>query len=138
MTKERLRAYRSSALEHKQLREQLEALEARIYTPKAQRLSAMPRGPAGDGHAMDDLAILHIKLQDLYREQLVGLEREQLEIETALRILEPAQRMVIRYRYLDLLSWENVAERMHYGWSQTHRIHAAALQRLEEADHGKD
>ena len=135
MTKERLRAFRAAAVETRQLLEQLEALEARIYTPKAQRLTDMPRVPAGDGHNMDDLAALHISLQDLYREQLVCLEREQLEIEASLRGLEPAQRMVIRYRYLDLLTWESVVERMHYGWSQTHRIHAAALKALEEVDH---
>lgn len=138
MNRERLRAFRANAREGWQIRGQLEELEARMYTPRAQRFSSTPRGSSGDGHTMDDLVALHIKLTDAYRQKLTDLAREQLEIENAIAALEPVQRMVIRYRYLDALSWEDVCARVHYGWAQTHRIHAAALLALETEEKGEN
>lgn len=133
MNKETLRAFRNQSKEARQLLEQLQTMEARMYAPKAQQLTAMPRG-GGGGRSIDDLTAAHIALQDRYRAALADIERQQLEIEKAITVLEPAERMVIRYRYMDMLGWEDVADRMRYGWSQTHRIHAAALRALEAAE----
>lgn len=133
MNRERLRAFRSMAREAEQIRYQLADIEARMYSPKVQRLSALPKS-AGDGHSMEDAAISHLQLQDRYRTQLNRIEREQLAIEEAIEDLSTEQRMVIRYRYLDLLPWEQVCRAMRYEWAQTHRIHAAALKALEAKD----
>lgn len=133
MNKDFLRDFRIRNKEAQQLREQLNAMESRIYDPKGQRLSKTPRGGSG-GHTMDDLIIVHVQLQDQYRAALAEIERQQLEIEAAMQGLQPAERMVIRYRYIDLLNWEDVCSRMHYSWAQTHRIHAAALKALSEPE----
>lgn len=130
MNKETLRDFRQRNREARQLRDQLYEMETRIYSPKGQQLSKTPRNPSG-GRTMDDLVSAHLRLQDRYRAALADVEREQLEIETAMQNLLPAERMVIRYRYLDAMSWEEVCEKMHYGWTQTHRLHAAALRALE-------
>ena len=34
---------------------------------------------------------------------------------------------VLKYRYVDLLTWEEICIRVHYSWRQTHRIHRRAL-----------
>lgn len=133
MNRERLRAFRSMAREADQLRYQLSDLEARMYSPKVRRLSSMPKG-SGDGHSMEDAALSHLQLQDRYRTQLARIEREQLAIEDAIVDLSAEQRMVIRYRYIDMLSWEQVCYQLNYGWAQTHRIHAAALVALESKE----
>lgn len=129
MNKDTLREFRLQNKEAQQLREQLEILEDRIYAPKGQRLSKTPRGGPG-GHTMDDLIIIHVQLQDRYHEALAAIEKQQSEIEEAMQNLQPAERMIIRYRYFDLLNWEDVCSRMHYSWRQTHRLHAAALKTL--------
>ena len=134
MIKDRLRAMRSRIREAQQLRGQLVTLEARMYNPRAQKYTAMPHGSGGDGHSMDDLTIIHIELMDAYRQSLAAIEREQLALEQALTVLSPEQRMVIRYRYFDLLAWEDVCDRIHYSWRQTHYIHSAALKALEAAE----
>lgn len=131
MTKEFLRAFRAKVRESRQLREQLLEMETRIYSPKGQKLTSTPRNPGSGGHTMDDLAMVHIELMDRYRQKLVEVEQEQIAIERAMEILEPVERMVIRYRYLDLMGWEEVADRVHYGWTQTHKIHGKALRKLE-------
>lgn len=130
MNRERLRAFRSRSRELEQLRDQIRAIESRMYSAKGAQYSAMPKGTS-DGHSMDGAAIFHLQLQDRYRAQIALLEREQLAIETAIAPLPVEERMVIRFRYMDRLSWEMVSQKMTYSWSQTHRIHASALRHLE-------
>ena len=38
----------------------------------------------------------------------------------------------MRCRYIDGLSWDDVAEKIGYCWAQTHRLHAQALRKLKE------
>lgn len=129
MTKERLRAYAEIKKEREQLRQQLEEVEAALYYPKIQRLTDMPTSPQG-GNQQEDLAIYHIELQERYRAKMEELAAEQLAIEQAIESLEPTARMLMRYRYIDGLKWEEVAVRMNYSWTQTHDIHGKALKQL--------
>lgn len=129
MTKERLRAYAEIKKEREQLRQQLEEVEAALYYPKIQRLTDMPASPQG-GNNQEDLAIYHIELRERYRAKMEELAAEQLAIEQAIESLEPTARMLMRYRYIDGLKWEEVAVRMNYSWTQTHDIHGKALKQL--------
>lgn len=137
MWKDRLRDFRRFLRESQQIKDQLRALEGQIYAPKAQQFTAMPHGQGGEHRSMDELAIRHAELQELYRGQLAAVEAEQLAIEKAMMVLTPEQRKIIRLYYFDALKWEDVCVRASYEWAQTHRLHAAALRALEEAEHGK-
>lgn len=132
MTKERLRAYRNIKREREQLRQQLDEIEAALYYPKVQHFDAMPGGGTKEGNPQENLAIYHIELQARYNAKLEELAAEQLAIEEAIEALEPTDRMLLRYRYLDGLTWEEVCYRMDYSWRQTHRRHGKALQKLKE------
>lgn len=134
MTRERLRAYRKSLFEEQELKWRLEEMETRMYSPKSQKLTGMPPGGGSGGSALEEAVTAHQQLYDFYLSKLTGLTTERFEIEKALEMLDPQQRCLIRYRYLDGYSWEGVCEAMHYGWSQTHAIHAAALKALEAAE----
>ena len=131
MTKERLRNYVNIKREAEQIKRQMEEIEAALYYPKIQRLTSMPSAPSA-GNYQEDLAIHHIELQEKYRTKLGALAEEQLAIETAIERLEPTARMLLRYRYMDGLKWEEVCVRMNYSWRQTHRLHGEALRQLKE------
>jgi hypothetical protein len=45
--------------------------------------------------------------------------------------LTPVERELMRLRYIDGAEWLDVAETIHYEWSQTHRIHARALAKIK-------
>lgn len=134
MTKERLRNYQNLKREQQQLRHQLDVVEAALYYPKVQQLDAMPHGGRTDGNPQEDLAIHHIELVERYKAKLWELAEEQLEIEKAIEPLDPTSRMLLRYRYLDGLKWEEVCCQMGYSWRQTHRLHGDALQRLRASE----
>lgn len=132
MTKERLRNYQNIKKEREQLRQQLEEIEAALYYPKIQRLDAMPGGGSKEGNPQEDLAIHHIELQERYRAKLEELAAEQLAIEDAIESLDETERMLMRYRYIDGLKWEEVCIKIGYSWTQTHEHHGRALQKLKE------
>lgn len=130
MNKERLRNYQNIKNERDQLRQKLEEIEAALYYPKIQRLSNMPITHA-DGNPYEDLVIHHIELQERYQAKMEELAAEQLAIEEAIEGLDPTARMLLRYRYIDGLKWEEVCVKMGYGWTQTHEHHGRALQQLK-------
>lgn len=132
MTKERLRKYQLIKKEREQLRQKLEEVEAALYYPKVQQLTGMPGSGSKESNPQEDLAIYHMELQDLYKAKINELAGEQLAIERAIEALEPTARMLMRYRYLEGLKWEEVCVKMNYSWSQTHEIHKKILIRLRE------
>lgn len=134
MTKERLRNYQTIKREREQLKHQLEEIEAALYYPKIQQLTAVPGGGRKEGNPQEDMAIHHIELQAKYNAKLEELAAEQLVIEKAIEPLEPTARMLLRYRYIDGLKWEEVCCRMNYSWRQTHRLHGAALAQLKATE----
>ena len=134
MTKERLRNYQNIKEEREQLRQKLEEVEAALYYPKIQQLTDMPRGGSKEGNPQETLAIYHIELQEKYKAKLEELAAEQLAIEKAIESLDANKRMLLRYRYIDGLKWEEVCCRMNYSWTQTHYHHGEALKQLRNAD----
>ena len=131
MTKDRLRNYASLKEECEQLRRQLEELEATLYYPKIQRLNGMPSAPSKE-NAMELMIARHVEMQKKYEAKIAEMTAEMLQIEAAIETLDPTARMLLRYRYMDGLKWEEVCVKMNYSWMQTHRIHANALNQLKE------
>lgn len=131
MTKERLREYRDLKREKEQIRQKLETMEAALYYPKPQRFTGMPSNPSA-GNAMEDMAARHLEILDVYKEKLRRLDEELQAIEAAIDGLSSRERALLRYYYIDGLSWEEVCVAMSYSWRQVHRIHAGALEQLRD------
>lgn len=92
----------------------------------------MPSAPSpGGGTITETLIDRHAQLVQAYQEHLARLEEEQLAIETTIASLDdPTVRLLMRYRYIDGLKWEEVCVRIKYSWTQTHELHGQALQQL--------
>ena len=134
MTKKELVRLRGEILELPQLRAELEELEARIYNPKIPQLSPLPKGGAGVPRTVENAALMHERLRQMYAGKIESIETAQAKLEEALTHLTPLQARLIRYRYIDGLTFESVADRIGYTWQHTHRIHAAALAELEKIE----
>lgn len=132
MTKERLRAYKDIRAERDQIQEQLKALEATMYHPRAVTYGERAGHSSQPAAPVASAAERHEQLQQVYRQKLDRLAAELLEIEAAMDSLPHRERVLLRYHYIDGLTWEQVCVRMSYGWSQIHRIHAKALRMLSE------
>ena len=136
MEKTDLKNYRMLVLETKQLQTQLRVLEASLYSPKGQRFTSTPRAASGPKKTMEDAVAGHIRLESLYQEKLAAQEAQLLLIEQALGALDdPAQRLVMRDRYLLGHGWTRICEKMRgqgYSERQVYRLHGLALLKLKE------
>lgn len=131
--KRRLNSYRDLQAEHLQLREELRRLEMLMSSPGGPSLDGMPKAP-GAGNPIERMVIKHLTLLDTYKEQIARMVEEQSRIEDLIETLDPTERRLARFRYIDGLNWDTVCEMMNYSWRQTHRIHGRMLDKLVDAE----
>lgn len=129
--KHQLHSYRDLLAEYAQIKDELTKVEAFMTAPKGSNLDGMPRGGAA-GDPMLSVVSHHIALQNRYKLQLVKLAAAQAAIEDMIESLEPGERKLMRCRYIDGLTWEEVCVAIGYSWRQTHNIHARILDKLVE------
>lgn len=125
MTKYELRQYRDISREIEQLREQQAGLIRLVKEHDGQPRGSGVSDPTGKAGAT--MATISSRIDDL----LVRLLDLRDEIERAIEHLPPRERMLMRYYYIDCMTWEQVAERMHYSVRRVMQIHGNALQKLK-------
>lgn len=82
----------------------------------------------------DKIANIVGKIVDLERQinaeidSFIDLKKEIHDAIEAVK--NPNERLVLRCRYIEFLTWEQVAERMNYSIKQVHRIHSEALKNV--------
>ncbi len=67
----------------------------------------------------------------MYESRIAEHVEEQHRIESALIALTPDEAAVLRSYYINHLTWEAVAYELHYSYQHVHRLHKAALEKLE-------
>lgn len=131
--KKRLGSYRGLTAECQQLRNELERLEALMSSPGGPSMDGMPKAP-GVANPVERMVIKHITLQEQYKTQIAKIVEQQTAIESLIETLDPTERCLARFRYIDGLNWDTVCEMMNYSWRQTHRIHGRMLDKLVDVE----
>jgi len=91
----------------------------------------MPRG-RGEPISSQQRYIEQLEeLSDLYEDKKADFVETQIAIERAISSLPPELRLLMRYRYVDGLKWEEVNEKMHISHMTSVRMHKMALKKLE-------
>ena len=129
----RLNSYRQIQLERRQLLNRIAVLESRLTAPGAQGLDGMPHG-SGSGDAMARGIATLADLRELYRAKEADLAQALIDIEHLIDRLDPIERLIARYRYIDGLQWENICVKISYSWRQTHRLHDGLLEKLTKEE----
>lgn len=134
--KRQLNSYRELDAERRQLVEELHRLEILMSSPSSSNTDGMPRSP-GKSNPVERMVTKHVALEQRYRAKLAELVTAQENIEDLIEGLDPTERRLARFRYIDGLRWETVCDKMNYSWRQTHRIHGAILDKLVDAEMAK-
>lgn len=122
--KRKLKGYKFIAKERKQVEAEIEMLDKFVsIEPRDERKG----GKAGVGDPTFAMASRRIALRKKYEKLLKELTERQAEVEAIIEALEPRMRILMRCRYIDGLTWEEVCVQVGYSWQQVHRIHAKAL-----------
>lgn len=114
--------------EIEQLLETRDAEKARV-TKITQTLSGSVVQSSKDPHKFDRLVELELEIDRAVDE----LIRTKAEVLSGIMKLEDGRhRKILRLRYIDGKTFEEIAVDIKYSWKQTRRLHAAALVKMEE------
>ena len=123
--KEYLKRYHVAELAEKEIQEEIDDLRMNKMFP-ALIQDGMPHGSCcmdlSEYAAQLDELLTELKDQ---MEQRIRIRREITQRIEAMQ--DETEKTVLRLRYIHWLQWEQIAERMGYGWTQVHRIHGRAL-----------
>ena len=123
--KEYLKSYRDAVIAETQIKEEIDQLRMDKMFPSLVQ-DGMPHGSGAS-----DLSAYAAKLDELLGELEEQMnERIQLrrEIVRKIECMESeTEKAVLRYRYIHMLKWEEIAVKMEYSWQHVHRIHGKAL-----------
>ena len=113
--KRRLNSYHHVQMERRQILDRIMRLEARLTAPGAQGLDGMPHS-SGSGDSMARGVAALADLRDLYRAKETDLAQALTDIEHLIDGLDPIERVIARYRYIDGLHWEQICVKISYSW----------------------
>lgn len=129
ITKQELKSYTHLKKEIEQLQEQIKQLNQQIYMVSSTKITGAPGGSGSPDKIADNIARLD-ELMRYYMDKLQVVVMRQEQIEKEIEQLPEQERVLMRYRYIEGLEWENICIEMHYAWAQIHRIHASALKKI--------
>lgn len=129
MTKDELKNRLKRYLDIKAERDQIQELRDALLDPKGTNLDAMPRS-SGPGNPVEAARKQREDLARQYDLKDQELAAEQAYIEAMIEGLAPIERLLMRHRYIDGLTWEKVCVAINYGWTQTHYMHGRILDKL--------
>lgn len=128
MDKQELRQYRALLAEIALLEDEQRRIAEGALSAVA--LTGMPKGSG----TVDDTGRLAAKLADLAYLIAAKLEEAiavRLQIEQAIEGLDGQERVLMRLRYIEGKTWEEIAGEMHYSFRRVTQIHGNILQRLK-------
>ena len=133
--KEKLASYTGIRKECQDVEDQIEKIRSSMESPRVQALDGMPRG-SGGGDALAGLVDELKRLDEKYKDKLHRLHAALEEVEGMIEheSLDVTERLLLRYRYVRGLVWEEVCVKLNYCWRQTHNIHSRALDKLVAAE----
>ena len=130
MTKDDLKEYTSIKKELKQIQFKLKELEERKTSIKSMIISDMNVQTSHNNNSIEDLLIKIEECIEEYNKKEIKLYNKQLEIENCINSLEPTERIIMRLRYIEGKTFEQIAVDLNYSWRHTIRIHGKILQKI--------
>lgn len=133
MTEEQLGKYKELKKEKDQIKGLLSEIEGRVYSPSAPKLTGLPtaRSQTG-GSPQEKAACSTMELRERYHNKIEELDRQLLEIEEAIEGLASRERRILRHKYIEGLTWEQVGDVSGYCERHARRIHDRAIKKLKE------
>lgn len=132
MTKEELKEYIETKREMEIIKEKIECLESKKTSIKSMIIDDMPKSEPKQDRLGELLGEIE-ELIELYNEKQIKLMKQQMKIENVIDNLDNSiERTIMRLRYLNGYTWENICVITNYSWRQVHRYHSKILEKIEK------
>jgi len=125
------RAYRLDKLIESEERElsRLRALSERVNAPDMSR-ERVTGGEAGNKR--ENIILKMIEQEKRINDTIEQLVEVRADIRAKIELVnDDTQRLLLVYRYIDHMTWESIAEKIHYTYQWVHKLHARALRSFE-------
>lgn len=132
MDRKTLKNCRAMKFEMEQLDELILRVDARRKESKIARLTQTPKGKGTASSPVENDTAQWDFLKSIYEQRREMLAKTCIEVENLIDKLEPTERMLMRYRYIDALSWRKVAQKIHYEEQSARNLHNKILKSLFE------
>lgn len=130
MTEERLREVRGAYKEQKQLKEKIMEFEAMRTSPRAAVYGAERVQSSPKGDVQIDSIIALDGLLEHYNAQLKKCVELTMEFEEALELLNSRERRIMRWYYIDCMTWEKISVEENISWTYLMRIKKRAIKKI--------
>ena len=131
MVKQDLQSYISIKRELNQINERIQELEHAKYNISSPTWSDMPTGGHGDHDKIGTMLIRIEEQSEMYWDKYKDLLEMQNKIEKAIEKLEPIEREVIRYKYFEGKTFDDIADIINYSFTTVRRIHKRSVEKLK-------
>ena len=132
MVKQDLQSYISIKRELNQINERIQELEHAKYSISSPTWSDMPTGGHGDHDKIGTMLTRIEEQSDMYWDKYRDLLEMQNRIEKAIEKLEPIEREVIRYKYFEGKTFDDIADIINYSFTTVRRIHKRSVEKLKK------
>lgn len=130
MTYEDLLEYKDVKKEIERIKERIKSLELQLSTPSSPKFDSIPIAAPITSSGLEINVLKLIELKDLYKELADRLIGKQLAIEKEINQLAPLERDIVRLRYFDNMSWDEIAHKICYSYRHTVRMHRRIIKKL--------
>lgn len=126
----KLKEHISKREEVKELSEKIEHLKDSLTSIKSSSQFGV-RAASGSYDKIGEFIATIERLETIYYKKMCDLTKETIEIEQIINALPSRERRLIRSRYLEGHTFEQICYEMNYSWRHVHRLHGEALKKLE-------
>lgn len=129
MTKERLKEYTWIKENINELEDRLLEIDTKLQKVTTE-LTTDRVQTTKDNDKWTNLINQRMQVEELINAEITNGLEEMREIERMISVLPEREKLLMRYRYINCLTWEEIAFKMFYTWQHMHRIHAECLRKL--------
>ena len=92
------------------------------------RVQTSPSGDAG----YTNIVLKILELEDAIKTDIEKLLSLKLEIRTTINeVQDNEEKLLLKHRYLNFMTWDDICELMHVSMRTAHRIHSLALENVK-------
>lgn len=108
-----------------------EALTLREQATRITTSMSATGGRGGDGRKIENAAVKLADLSREFEEQAAAYAEIEREVMATVNRLDEPYATLLYLRYFEGRKWEEIAVQMSYSWQWTHKLHKAALKKIE-------
>lgn len=131
MIKERLDKYRDLVNEAEQLEERIQELKEQLTSITSQRLDEV-QASGGTADKIGNIVCNLVELQTIYQDKYIDLIKETIAIEVMVNTLDSKDRILMRKKYIEGKTLEEICVEMGYCYRNVIRIHKRAIRKLND------